>query len=532
MILGRIQLEDFLIRTHGLITGNVITDAKDRQYRQEYDWSENTDGTLTVQRRDGRGDMVTLSKSLPLDEALVAFFGLYSGDGAKGVEAPNEPGRIHPNISFSQKEPNLIRFAVDQFRRVFPGQIRFTFSLGEDSAYFMAGEGEELLRNHYLALGLAGTPPPAELASCRPNLDAADQGYLAEIRPDVQGSNEQHLAFYYTHKPAMEEILAAVKVAALASVGIDPTSEDVHVTASLRRPFKKGARQPGGSSRSDEIHIGGLNGIGELFLKIMHEIEDAVFRDSQLSTSGLIEWTGQPSQVGQILDLLHFFTESPYGFINNLRPKKIEPDGTGWLLGQWRASTETRLLSHLRIDPLWCYTSGLYLAEGTTDKQKMFRLFTEPVGALGLGFTSSEGTSIELMLRTLQKIFPVEKCLDAWKVKVGSQYFPELVVTGLKQGVAMLRGGQSGDGKLRTMEISLSIKQWALEVADVGFSEPDQSLLTKFYSDRYSHVEPTGSGVARIDFWASSALCKWYFPLVMFTVFGGIVEQPAGGFYS
>ena len=39
-------------------------------------------------------------------------------------------------------------------------------------------------------------------------------------------------------------------------------------TASLRRPFKKGARLPGGSSRSDEeIHVGGLNGFGEFFLQ-------------------------------------------------------------------------------------------------------------------------------------------------------------------------------------------------------------------------------------------------------------------------
>jgi len=322
-----------------------------------------------------------------------------------------------------------------------------------------------------------------------------------------------------------------VKAEALASVGIDPNSDDVHVTASLRRPFKKGARQPGGSSRSDEIHIGGLNGIGELFLKIMHEIEDSVLRDSQTSTSGLIEWIGQPSSQGEILDLQQFFTENPYGIINNRRPKKLEEDGADWLLGQWRASSETKLLRHLRIDPLWCYTSGLYLAEGTTDKEKMFRLFTESVGALGLGFTSSEGTSIELMLRTLQKLFPVDDCLDAWKVKVGSQYFPELVVTGLKHGVAMLRGGSSGDGKLRTIEISLSIKHWALEVADAVFPEGNQSLLTKFYGDRYSHVEPTGSGVARIDFWASSSLCRWYFPLLMFTVFGDIVEEPAGGFY-
>ena len=148
-----------------------------------------------------------------------------------------------------------------------------------------------------------------------------------------------------------------------------------------------------------------------------------------------------------------------------------------------------------------------------------------------MGFTSSEGASLEMMLQTLRKMFPEEDCVDAWKVKVGSQYFPELVVTGLKNGMPMLRGGASGDGKLRTMEISLAIKEWALGIADAPLNGVT-SLLHRDYVDRYSHVEPTGSGVARIDFWASSTLCRWYFPLLMFTVFGDIVSDPAKEFYS
>lgn len=95
----------------------------------------------------------------------------------------------------------------------------------------------------------------------------------------------------------------------------------------------------------------------------------------------------------------------------------------------------------------------------------------------------------------------------------------------------MLRGGNSGDGKLRTMEISLSIKEWALNVADAPLNGR-ASILRQDYADCYSHVEPTGSGVARIDFWASSTLCRWYFPLLMYTVFGGIVADPTQVFYQ
>ena len=526
MVLGYLNVEAYMRKVSGRVVGSLITDAKNRRYYREYVFDDSAD-KIVVHRKDGNGDSVSIPKTIELDESLVAFFGLYSGDGAKGSEDPKEVGRILPAISFSQKEKHLVRFAVEQFRRLFPGDIRFTFSLGEDSAYFMAGDGLERLNAYYLETTDSGTPETKALNVVRLNISDKDQQYIDEVRPDVAGANEDHLAFYYQHKKAMEAIFEIEKVAELASVGINP-SENIKITASLRRPFKKGARQPGGSSRSDEIRLGGLNGVGELFLKMMHEIEDTVLRDVQVSSQGLVRWLAKPSEVGQILDLLDFYKNNPFGKINGERPVKIDIDGER-LLGQWRRSREISLCRNLRVDPLWCYVAGLYLAEGSTPKESLFKMFGENPGSMKMGFTSSEGASLELMLQTLRKLFSPEDSLESWKVKVGSQYFPELVVTGLKHGVSMLRGGESGDGKLRTMEISLAIKQWALDVADAPLE--GMSLLSSEYSDRYSHVEPTGSGVARIDFGASSTLCRWYFPLLMHTVFGGIVMDPTKEFY-
>ena len=165
MILGHLNIEAFLARTAGEVTGRVITDAKDRVYRQTNAWEIAGDGFLNVRRTDGNGDTARVPARIPLDESVVAFFGLYSGDGAKGSEDPNDAGRIVPTISFSQREPNLVRFAVDQFRKLFGDGVRFVFSLGEDSAFFMAGDGAICLTDHYRAQGSSafGRPGNADV---------------------------------------------------------------------------------------------------------------------------------------------------------------------------------------------------------------------------------------------------------------------------------------------------------------------------------------------------------------------------------
>jgi len=515
MILGEIQIEKFLQKTRGRVRGKLATDAKDRFYAAEYQWKRDPDSPehLLISRSDGTGDEVQVRANIELDESLVSFFGLYSGDGAKGSEDPAHPGKVKPHISFSQREPNLVNFAVAQFRRFFPGSVRFVFSLGEDSAFFMAGKGYELLRKHYVGR----IPAASRLFEVRPNLSQADEAYLGERRPN-QESPEEDLAFYYFHKPAMQEILEAIKKKELKQAGTSINTED-RITASLRRPFKKGARERGGSSRSDETHVGGVTGFGELFLKMLCELEDSILNDTQISPQGLIRWNDVPSHVGQVIDLKNFFESNSYGQIGGERPT-VAPRNSTTLTGRWRRSSEMELRSTLRIDPLWCYTSGLYLAEGSTSKATFFSMFREKPRGLALSFTSSENTSLELILRALQRLFRPQDCLTAWKVKVGSQYFPELVVIGLKNAVPMLRGGKSGDGKLRTMEISLAVKDWGLGVAPALAS----------FASKYSHVEPTGAGVPRVDFWASSTLCRWYFPLIMYATFGGIIANPARGF--
>lgn len=511
MILGTIQFLEFLKRQNGKVVGKIITDAKLRTYRAEYTFVESQD-SVQVSRADGTGDTVALPAALDLDEALIAFLGIYSGDGAKGSEDKKDRAIIRPTISFSQREPHLVKFAFDNFKKIFGDHIRFTFSLGEDSAYFLDGEGLQLLREYY-----GGTVPKTKpLSEVKEKLTEKDEQYLQEVR-NVPESNEVYLAFYYQHKTAMEEILSKSKREEILASGLELGRDD-KVVASLRRPFKKGARLPGGSSRSDELHAGGVNKIGELFIKIIHEAEDSILKDVQESETGLIVWNDKPSAVGQRVDIKQFFSHSPYGQINGRRPEVTRE--AHWLTGKWPGSRELKLRSQLTIDPLFCYVAGLYLAEGSTPKSSLFAMYTGRASGLNLGFTSSEDISLQLLIRCLQNLFDKDDCLSTWKIKVGSQYFPELVAIGLKEGVPMLRGGASGDGKLRTMEISFALKPWALSVAP--------TLLE--YADRFSHVEPTGAGLARIDFSASSTVSRWYFPLLMFAVFANDYPNPVEAF--
>lgn len=509
MYLGKICIKNYLNNKNGIVTGQVATDGKTRYYRNEYNIEDIDNGYISISQVNGNGDVLVIPPEIELDEAMVAFFGLYSGDGSKGTEDSNNPYMIKPLISFSQKEPNLVKFAVSQFKKLFDSNISFQFSLGEDSAFFMSGDGEKLLEARHNGK----LPIVPDLNIIRPKLNDKDKQYLKEKRP-VNGTNEQYLAFYYLFKKDMEEILCNQKKKELLDSGVVLNNND-KVRAYLRRPFKKGARQPGGSSRSDEIYLRGFNGFGELFLKILHEMEQSIYEDKKISSFGLIEWNDKPSKLGKVIDIKDFFMNNTYGIINNCRPK-FEYSGIK-MYGYWqKGGRKIELKRQLLIDPLFCYVSGLYLAEGSTPKANMFSMFKNKAVKFNFGFTSTENKSIELLLCALKKMFNPADCLSTWKIKVGSQYFPELVVIGMKNGVPMLRGGNSGDGKMRTMEISLAVKQWALDVVP----------CLEEYADKYSHVEPTGAGMARIDFNASSTLCRWFFPVLMYAVFGELYKKP------
>lgn len=80
MILGQLRIKDFLLRTVGQVRGRLVSDAKRRWYAADYQWEAHPSGDLLISRTDGTGDRVRIQPVIDLDESLIAFFGLYSGD--------------------------------------------------------------------------------------------------------------------------------------------------------------------------------------------------------------------------------------------------------------------------------------------------------------------------------------------------------------------------------------------------------------------------------------------------------------------
>lgn len=99
--LGKIRIKKYLEDKMGIVTGQVVTDGKLRYYRNEYVHTELDDGRIRISLKNGNGDSIVMPAEIELTAALVAFFGLYSGDGAKGTEDSTNPGMIKPSIAFS-----------------------------------------------------------------------------------------------------------------------------------------------------------------------------------------------------------------------------------------------------------------------------------------------------------------------------------------------------------------------------------------------------------------------------------------------
>lgn len=89
---------------------------------------------------------------------------------------------------------------------------------------------------------------------------------------------------------------------------------------------------------------------GEFFLKLLHELEDSILHNKEISTQGLVRWNARPSEIGRWLNLREFFEKNSYGTLAKERPQVIQ-NGV-FLKGRWPRSKEIKLYPTLQINPL------------------------------------------------------------------------------------------------------------------------------------------------------------------------------------
>lgn len=456
---GQIDLQGFLSSRKGEIRLDLIDAGMVRPVEAQYDFQTKGDVLLVTPRlKRGTAPVASIPKIIPLTPWLVAFFGMYDGDGNKTN-----------NIGFAQSEVHLQDFALAGEQALFGNQFETEVSILEDSKRF---EG------------------PAVIARMAEIRELLIQGGLPE---PVERTLQEHFLF--------EEYSAM-----LAAHVTKPRMEDIRFTISP----KKGATKSGGSSYEIIINLKKSKYFLPLFLSIVKEVLASIHHD-QANRNG-IEWIGSPRTAArQGVDLERFAQSDRCSYLTGAGARKgyqfVATDATTVRIrkGLEEPLTVARLLP---LTPLVSVMLGIYLAEGTTTKAKIFRIMDEPgiAADLHIGFNSSEQISLDIFLSALEVIFPKHRTevVEAWIVKIGTKYFAECHALGEKLGAPNIRGGKKGQGIGRGTEITAAFRTWALE----------QFPILNAWADRFGYIMYTGAGIARVDFRCKGTGALLFFSLL------------------
>ena len=430
---------------------------------------------------------------------------------------PGAPG----TISLSQKEPNLSRFARARFLNLFGTSLRFVHSVNEDALFFMSDPMRHELSDlrHDLRERGEDVMTDSELQTyLRRDLDAivdeqppATQSAMRKYRrKSLFRMHRQYLPEFFANRSLMKRYLEDAKRRELEAAGI--VGENDEVVANIRLPGVKGARGPGKSSRSVELTVGGVGPFTALFLRIVSDTYSSIATNSTTvrvgsSASPWIRWSGPPHAVAKCeFDTRRYLAESESTarmMARGSRRYSLESSSDKVLV--LSGSNSFEVPRSLKLTPLVCLFSGLYLAEGATPKDKLFRYPEEPVGGLNLALTASEDDTLRVCMKAIKSLVAGEMGLvQSWRLKIGAKYFPETVTAGNKMGVPLLRRGPKGQGAASGFEIVEAVKDWALKAMP--------SLRS--VSRSFDHVEFTGAGIPRVDIFYDQVLAIYLFSIM------------------
>lgn len=456
--LGFVDLNELLKCSNGNLEV-VLTDLGITTIlKRKYVWKINGD-LIEIRPEDDLSKIVRLPSKIYLTPRLIAFIGLYDGDGNKARNGGRE-------IGFSQREINIHKFANDMLNEVFGNQFPTKWSILEDSRRFETSEMET---------------------------------ELAKIRSEMaKGQNETNLGLIDIQREYVrrEFLLSAREV----GMAVDETQVRTPVISP-----KKGARAAGKSSLE---YIQNLYGSGKflmLWLKIVRICTDSIIANKQ-SMDGLV-FAGTPHSFG-----LYNLKTSDY--VRNVRWATGKGSGKYFVreidaeyveIGKSQ-KVKALIRRELKLTPFFFLVAGIYLAEGDTKKDNFFIFENIPV-PLNIALTSSEPEYIEAFIRLLETIG--KQLLKSWKVKVGAKYEWETEELAQRMGVITLRAGEKGQGYVRTLELDKELRNWGL--ANYPSLES--------YSNLYHHTEITGVGIPRVHIQAVTPIAPYLVSLIRNSVF-------------
>jgi hypothetical protein len=517
--LGMVDVAQLLDDTEGTVEFELFDSGTTRRGSSTYEYESMSNANLLVRNVESRnrtGHDLTIPRQIELTPQTILFFGLYIGDGAKSFR-PGAPG----TISLSQKESNISRFARARFLNLFGPSLRFVHSVNEDALYFMSDSiRQELsdLRHELLERGEDVMTDRELQTYLQRDLDTI----LSEQPPATQSAvrkyrrkslfrrYRQYLPEFFANRPLMKLYLEDAKRRELEAAGI--ADENDKVTANVRLPGVKGARGPGKSSRSVELTVEGISPFRALFLRIISDTYSSIAGNSTTvsvsgSASPWIRWSGPPHTFARCeFDARRYLSDSASTvrmMAHRSRRYSLESSSGQILVSSGSKRFEVPRV--LKLTPLVCLFSGLYLAEGATPKYKLFRYSEERVGGLNLALTASEDDTLRVCMEAIKSLVVGEMgVVQSWRLKIGAKYFPETVTIGNKMGVPLLRRGPKGQGAASGFEIVEGAKDWALKAMP--------SLRS--VSQAFDHVEFTGAGIPRVDIFYDQALAVYLFSIM------------------
>jgi hypothetical protein len=456
--LGYVDVKELLERCRGDVEITLTDLGATCKLERRYQWTVNGDFT-EIRPIDDLSKKLKLPTRIYLTPRIVAFIGLYDGDGNKARNGGRE-------IGFSQREINIHKFASDMFKEIFGSQFETKWSILEDTRRFETDEiRQELdrLRSQMIARN------PAE----SPELDALKKEYIRR------------------------EFLEAAR-----KVGLNVNESQIRTPVVSS---KKGAKAAGKSSLE---YIQNLSGSGKfltIWLKIVRICTDNIISNKPCA-EGLV-FSGEPHESGiHILDVGSYTRSLKWATGKRTAKYIVENAGNGFVEIAKSKKVRIRISSRLKLTPFLFLVAGIYLAEGDTKKDNFFTFETTPA-SLNVALTSSEPEYIGAFIRLLEILG--KNLLKSWKVKVGTKYEWETEELAQRFGVISLRAGEKGQGYVRTLELDRELQNWGLT------NHP----TLRNYSELYHHMEITGVGIPRAHIQAAIQIAPYFISLIRDCVF-------------